>query len=105
MAVREEAVPAHTRQRPQWVSHLLELASADFPKAITGVAESLVTKLSASPEVHTRAPLWVMDFAAFSVPGVYPMKGAVEKLKEHHFMSDARFPPRACPWSSPSTAP
>lgn len=83
MPAEDPHAPEHTRQQPAWISDLIEFGNNTFRKTVTCKIEQLTSKKE--KRFMMQVPLWVMDFEIFSVPGVWPLKGCVERVKAHWF--------------------
>ena len=77
----DEIAPAHVRERPEWITDLLNLGTTTFRKTVTQKSDQLAKRGDNPGTFSTTIPLWMIKLDVFSIPCAWPLKGTVEKIK------------------------
>ena len=81
----DEIAPAHVRERPEWITDLLNLGTTTFRKTVTQKSDQLAKRGDNPGTFSTTIPLWMIKLDVFSIPCAWPLKGTVEKIKAYWY--------------------
>ena len=89
-AAPESLAPLIVKEQPSNIQALHEVARNNFKKkTVTNKVEQITKQQGDS--FTFQGPLWFMDFNVFSLPGNFPLEGAVKKVMQH-FYTERRNP-------------
>ena len=72
--------PAHVRERPQWISDLLDIVKVDFPRKDHFAGVKIKAGALRGSGFSAEIPLGWLNLESMPIPGVWPLKGTATKL-------------------------